>query len=97
MFSTISKATRSRGERKRAETKVKMGWADYTFTKLEMCYAGDAIEVSSFTYPSTFNSLQRSHLPSVVPFVDFTFRHNDVRVHPPFTSTSTHLLVMTPI
>jgi hypothetical protein len=40
-------------ERKRIPAKVKMGWEDYTFTTLEMCYAGDAIEVSSFQYPSS--------------------------------------------
>ena len=48
------KGNKIRQKRKRVPPEVKMGWGDYTFTKLEMCYARDAIEVSSFTYlPST--------------------------------------------
>jgi hypothetical protein len=57
-----------------------MGWADYTFTKLEMCYAGDAIEVSLLTYPySTLLNVVISS--SIVPFVDFTFHNNHVHLY----------------
>jgi hypothetical protein len=34
-------------ERNIIPAKANMGWGNYTFTTLEMCYAGDAIEVSS--------------------------------------------------
>jgi hypothetical protein len=89
---SIFKGNIIRERRKRIQPEVKMGWGDYTFTKLEMCYAGDAIEVSSFTYHIQLSLVYLSPQSSI-PFPDFTFHHNDIHLstlHPHHHTKLTH-------